>query len=251
MNIVVSCVENGLGFSEEGRKQPFVETSTYGDIPVIARVLKSLQDLEFFNAKLILVIQKDYLDNGFYSNMREWLDKVIRCYWGGYCKVVEVSGVQNIVSSTLLVNKYLMNDEELIILGSNQYLEWDAVNFINYAKSYDGCLLTFVSDGDAKWGHIEVGDYNGTRLVDKVEVEQPLLCGFASMGLYYFQSGLLYLNAVASMIQKSNKKIFHVAEVYKELLREYRISNYTISSENMFYLGDPASLKNSIKRMNW
>lgn len=256
MNIVIPCAGSGSRFSEAGytRPKPFIETSTYGDIPMIARVLESLKDLEFFNAKLILIMQKDHLDNGFCSNMREWLDGVIRCYWKGYYKIIEINGpTSGAVSTTLLASKYLMNDEELIITNSDQYLHsFDIISFINYCRNYDGCLLTFPNENDNKWSYCEVKEYNNERLVDRV-VEKEAISSVCNIGMYYFASGLLYLNAATQMITKNIRTNgeFYIAPIYNELCRLHRISHYEIPEDCMVPMGTPFDLKDSIERMDW
>lgn len=256
MNIIIPAAGNGLRFYQEGyeRKKPFIETSTYGDIPMIARVLESLRDLEFFNAKLILIMQKDHLDNGFCSNMREWLDGVIRCYWKGYYKIVEINGpTSGAVSTTLSASKYLMNDEELIIANSDQVADCDFINFINYARDFDGCLLTFRGDGDPKWSFCQTGEYNGVKLVDRVAEKEPLEGFITNTGIYYFKTGFLYLNAAISMIEKNirtNGEIY-VAPVYNELCRTHCISYYNILESNFFGMGTPSDLLQTIERKRW
>jgi NDP-sugar pyrophosphorylase family protein len=263
MNILIPAAGSGSRFVAEGYKRP-KPLIQIGDTTMLHKVVLSVHDLCFFNAKLITIMQKEHLD-GFYPyegqqengktgyQGRTLVDTALFC-WDGYTKLVEINQLTGgAVDTTLLATKYIANDEELLIVNSDQYVDVDWIEFINYARQFDGCLLTFTSDGDPKWSYCEVNNYNGVDLVDRVEEKQPLPKNIANCGIYYFKTGLLYLNAVASMIEKDIRVNgeFYVAKVFSELVREYRISNYHILDRKFSPLGTPQDLKNSISKENW
>lgn len=256
MVIICPCAGIGSRFQQEGftRPKPLIDV---GGLPMIGRVIESIKDLEFFNAKLILIMQHSHLaaryeDSGYVVDGYYLVNKALK-QWNGYKKVIEIDGLtEGAVSTTLLASKYIENEEELIILNSDQYLDTDLIKFVNYSRNFDGCLMTFPNK-ESKWSYCEVNEYNGDRLVDKVEEKVHLPGDHANVGFYWWKTGYLYLNAAASMIEKNIRvnNEFYIAKIYCELLRECRISNYEIFYEEMFPMGTPVDLLESAKKKNW
>src|SRR4029077_1259275 len=110
------------------------------------------------------------------------------------------------------------NDTPLLIANSDQYVEWDANEFLYVASGdIDGCILTFDND-HSKWSYAKLGEDGFVKEVREKEV----ISNHATVGIYYWSKGKDFVRYAKQMITK-DKKVkgeFYVCPVYNELIED-------------------------------
>ena len=103
------------------------------------------------------------------------------------CSVVEVDGVTEGAACTALAAKdYIDNDSPLFFANSDQFVEWDAAEFMYRMQESDadGGIVRFKATPQ-KWSYA-TGDYNG--LVTEV-ADMDQITDHAARGKYYVRHG--------------------------------------------------------------
>ena len=144
------------------------------------------------------------------------------------------------VSTTLLAADLIDNDHELMIVNSDQYIEWDAAQFFRYARGggWAGVTLTF-RDTDPKGGF---GRKEGERVVEVAE-KNPI-SDIANVGIYWWRRGSDYVRCAKEMVARNTRvnNEFYVAPVYNEAIRHgMKIGSFDVKS--MHGLGTPEDLQ--------
>ena len=122
--------------------------------------------------------------------------------------------------SVLLAQDSIRNDLPLIIVNSDQYLEWNPDDFYKCLlnPAYGGTLLTFYqpNTSDLKWSYAAV-DANG----EVTEVaEKKWISPYATVGLYGWRHGSDFVEFAKQMIA-ANRRVnneFYVCPVYNEAI---------------------------------
>jgi dTDP-glucose pyrophosphorylase len=151
--------------------------------------------------------------------------------------------------TVLLAEKYINNDNDLLVANSDQYIETNINEFIAEGRKEgtDGLILTF-KDSDHKWSFAQIDD-NGhvTQTAEKVPISDN-----ATVGLYYFAKGSDYVRATKAMIEEDLKQNgeFYVCPVYNELIEERKIIKiHDMPVEKMHGLGTPDDLDIFFKKL--
>ena len=114
--------------------------------------------------------------------------------------------------------------------NSDQFLEWDAEEFINRMLSndnIDGVISTFIKkDPNVNWSYAKVNDEG---IVTDVQEKKPI-SNFSTTGIYLWRKGSDFVTLAKQKIDakdKSNNE-YYVASVYNYAIRagkEYVISH--------------------------
>ena len=137
------------------------------------------------------------------------------------------------------------NDMPLMIANSDQWIDADINDYLNYMKSedLDGLIMTMKAD-DPKWSFAKIND---AGLVTEV-VEKKVVSDEATVGIYNYKHGSDFCRHVKKMIERDERSNgeFYVAPVYTYMyeLDNAKIGVYNIGSEadGMYGLGTPADL---------
>ena len=227
MNVLIPMAGAGSRFQEQGYDLPKPMIDVCGK-PMIQRVVESLSSKKL-DINFIFVAQREHLELG----MKEFLqDK------GEIVTINEMT--EGAACTTLLAEKFIDNEEELVIANCDQYLQWSFYDFISYSRLYDGCLVTFNSTNPHH-------SYVKTKksLVKEV-AEKIVISDKASAGIYYFKTGNEYVKSAKSMIDKNirTNNEFYICPVYNELLiNDARVSTYECDVHNKHMLGTPEELR--------
>lgn len=161
--------------------------------------------------------------------------------------VIQDKILEGAALSTLVAEKYIDNDEPLLIVNSDQYVSWDNSIIKKLISSgVDGCLLSF-KDKDPKWSFSKLNEHN---FVTAVSEKNPISDN-ASCGIYYWQKGSDYVKYAKSMIQKNIRTSgeFYVCPVYNEAIEDQKV--ITISMvDKMYGLGTPEDLTYFLKNID-
>tara|TARA_R110001592_G_scaffold20761_3_gene83793 strand:- start:20703 stop:22079 length:1377 start_codon:yes stop_codon:yes gene_type:complete len=231
MNVLIPMAGAGSRFAEQGYTfpKPLIEV---GNKPMIQVVVDNLN----IQANYIFIVQKSHYEK--YN-----LETVLNMVAPG-CTIVQTEGMtEGAACTTLLAKEYINNEEPLIIANSDQFVEWNS-NEVLYAfttEGVDGGILCFNST-HPKWSYAKLDD-NG--FVSEVAEKQPISTN-ATVGIYYWSRGSLYVNSAERMIERNirTNNEFYVCPAYNELVEDGgKIRVKTIADDGMWGLGTPEDLK--------
>lgn len=233
MNILIPMAGWGSRFEKAGYTFPKHLIDVNGK-PMIQVVVENLN----IDANFIYVVRKDHYDK---YNLESFL-KVLT----PNCKIVITYNVtEGACCTTLLAEKYINNDNPLLIVNSDQFIEWNSGEFYHSlnTNNIDGSILTF-KNMHPKWSYVKCDDYgNVTELKEKEVISNK-----ATVGIYYWAKGSDYVKYSNQMIEKDLrvKGEFYVAPVYNEAIADGKIIK-TYNIDKMFGLGTPEDLDYFIK----
>ena len=167
------------------------------------------------------------------------------------CKIVEVDGLTEGAACTVLLAKDLINDDnQLITMNSDQYIDWDSTEFMYQMneKGYDGSIMCFEAT-HPKWSFAKT---NEVGMITEVAEKNPI-SNQATAGIYYWKRGSDFVKYAEQMIEKNIRvsNEFYVCPVYNEAIADNKkIYNYQILSKNMWGIGTPEDLKYYLENYN-
>mgnify|MGYP003634512846 FL=1 len=157
------------------------------------------------------------------------------------CHIIEADGItEGAACTTLLSKDVINNDQPLLIANSDQYVDWDASEFLYKMQEQDADagILTFKST-HPKWSFAKVDD-NGS--VTEVAEKNPI-SDIATVGIYYWKKGSDYVKYTEQMIEKNirHNNEFYVCPVFNEAIKDGKVVK-TFNIEKMWGLGTPEDL---------
>lgn len=202
--ILIPMAGNGTRFSKAGYTLPKPLIDIMGK-PMIQHVIDCIK----FDADWIFVVQQNHIDDF-------QIDAVLTKLKPG-CQIISTdAGVTEGAACTVLLARELIdNDRTLIVINSDNIIEWDGVTAMyKFIRSgHDGLILTF-RDTDPKWSFVKLND-DGFA----VEVaEKKPISDVATAGLYVWKRGCYFVTAADQMISKNIRvnNEFYLAPVYNE-----------------------------------
>lgn len=209
MQILIPMAGEGSRFSQEGYTfpKPLIDV---GGKPMIQRIVDNLD----FDAKYIFLVRKSHLEK--YQGLRSTLNSITN----SNLEIVEVESLtEGAACTALLAEKYIDNDEDLLIANSDQIIEYSQENF-KYLKNLtnvDGIVFCFNSV-HPKWSFVKT---NSRGMVIEVAEKNPI-SNIATCGIYWYRHGKLFVDAAKSMISKNIRvnNEFYIAPVYNEMINE-------------------------------
>jgi HAD superfamily hydrolase (TIGR01509 family) len=232
-NILIPMAGEGSRFKTAGYTfpKPMIEVN---EKPMIQVVVDNLG----FEANYIYVVRKEHYEN---YNLKNFLNLITP-----NCKIVVIDHLtEGAACTTLLTKEYIDNDNPLIIANSDQFIEWNPVDF--YYKMIetkaDGGILTFKST-HPKWSYVKLNEQNNVSQL----AEKDVISDIATVGIYYYKKGSEYVKYAEQMIEKNIrvKNEFYVAPIYNEyILDNKKIKTYDV--DKMYGLGTPEDLEYFIK----
>jgi NDP-sugar pyrophosphorylase family protein len=229
INIVIPMAGRGSRFSEAGYKnpKPMIQVK---NMPMIEFVVKNLTPKKY-SPNFIFICQKDILQN---IEFTDFLQKLTVPH-----QLISIDYITNGAAETvLLAREHINNDDHLMVANCDQFVDIEIDDYLDFAFQSEGCIMTMYAN-HPKWSYIK---YINNKIVDVVEKE--VVSDDATVGIYNFQAGKMFVNGADAMIQK-DKTVngeFYVAPVYKELIEGgMNITIYDVSGR-MHGLGTPEDL---------
>jgi HAD superfamily hydrolase (TIGR01509 family) len=231
LNILVPMAGMGQRFKEAGYifPKPLVEINNF---PMINWVINSLN----IKANYTFIVLKEHLEKYNLKSVLNFITKNPNI-------IILDSVTDGAACTTLLAEEIINNENPLLIVNSDQFIEWDSsrtmYEFIS--KKVDGGILTFKST-HPKWSYAKTD--NKTNTVLKV-AEKNVISDNATVGVYYWRYGSDYVRYAKSMIQKNIRvnNEFYICPVYNEAIVDKK--NIIISEvKRMWGLGTPDDLEN-------
>lgn len=234
MNIVVPMAGEGTRFRERGYTFPKPLIPIH-DKTMIQVVVESLA----LEGRYIFLCRREQLQ-------RYAMEAMLKLFVHDFV-IVEVPGLtEGAACTVLLARERINNDEELVIANSDQWIRWNPARFLLYMRENkaDGGILTFHST-HPKWSYAKV---NSEGLVTEVAEKVPIST-HATVGVYYFRQGRLFVRGAEEMIRKNirTNNEFYVCPVYNELVGwGAKVLHFPV--EEMRGLGTPEDLETFIRQ---
>lgn len=207
-----------------------------GGRPMISWVIENIKPKRAH--RFIFICQSDHLER--YPKLREVLEAE-----APGCIIVPIEEVtQGAACTVLLARNYIENGDPLMIANSDQYVDCDIDQYLDFTdrSDLDGLIMTFWAD-DPKWSFCELGSDGAVLRI----VEKEVISNEASVGIYNFKYGADFVRSATQMIEQ-NKQVngeYYVAPAYNELIScGARVETYSIGKnrDGMYGLGVPEDL---------
>jgi HAD superfamily hydrolase (TIGR01509 family) len=232
-NILIPMAGEGSRFHQAGYTFPKPMIDVNGK-PMIQIVTDNLG----FEANYIYVVRQEHYDN---FHLKNFLNLITP-----NCKIITINELtEGAACTTLLAENYINNNNPLIIANSDQFVEWNPVDF--YYKmietKVDAGIVTFHSN-HPKWSFVKLNDLG---YVIEVAEKNPI-SDLATSGIYYYRKGSEYVKYAKQMIEKNIRinNEYYVAPVFNEFIQDNKkIKTYNV--EKMWGLGTPEDLEYYIK----
>ncbi len=233
INIVIPMAGLGSRFASAGYEKP----KPFIDVNGIPMVIKVIENLNYPNARFILIARKEHLENE-----KQIVDEITNKYNAIF---IPIENLTEGTLCTILFARNLINDNNpLLIANSDQLVDIDISEFINncFNRKLDGSILCFEDDElNPKWSFAKLDDNNLVELVK----EKEAISKFATVGIYFFNQGSSFVDSSIEMIIKNDRvnNEFYTCPVYNYLISKgAKIGIYKIDYSQMHGLGTPEDL---------
>ena len=232
LNIVVPMAGRGSRFADAGfdRPKPFIDVCGYPMIEIVIRNLTPKLPHRF-----VFIMQEEHWQA---HDAKRVFDRACTSQY----EVVRIDDITEGAAQTVLCAQNLIDsDEPLMIANSDQFVATDINTYLESGAGADGFLMTMRAS-DPKWSYAEVR--NG--MVRQV-VEKQVISDVATVGIYNFSRGDLFVSAASKMIDQGEKSQgeYYVAPVYTVLAGqgfEIRAVGIGAVEDGMYGLGTPDDL---------
>lgn len=231
MKVLIPMAGAGSRFAKEGYTFPKPLIDVNGR-PMIQTVVENLD----FDCEYVFLVRKEHVEK--YSGLINTLDRITN----GKFEYVVVDGLtEGAACTALLAEKYIDNEEDLLIANSDQFIEYAPQNFL-MLKSLTACdaiVYTF-NAVHPKWSFVKT---NSRGYVTEVAEKRPI-SNIATCGIYWYRKGSDFVKYAKQMIDKDIRvnNEFYIAPVYNELISDGKtlIPFYV---HKMWGIGTPEDLK--------
>lgn len=229
LNIVIPMAGRGSRFADAGYQlpKPLIDV---GGKPMIELVTDNIRPK--CDHRFIYICQEEHLDK--YNLARE-LERM-----SPGCKIITIDHITEGAACTVLLSeKYINNDDEMMIANSDQFVDTDINDYIPKMGDNDGLIMTMPAD-HPKWSYIRFDDKGFVTEVREKEV----ISNEATVGIYNYKHGSDFVKYAHQMINKNIRvnNEFYVAPVYNEMIADGKKIVFHNVGEKMHGLGTPEDL---------
>lgn len=237
MNIVILMAGRGSRFQQSGfhLPKPLIPIK---NVPMIQCVVDNLN----LSANYIFLTLKEHCNK---YNLKTLLPLICK---DDNCEIIMVDEItEGAACTALLASKYIDNDQELLLVNSDQLLEWNSAHCLNYFRKKDANagIISFIASG-TKWSFIRVNeDGQVLEVAEKKEISN-----IATVGVYYSKHGKDFVLAAKQMIEKNirTNNEFYVAPVFNEMIESgKKVIHYPIPQ--LIGLGTPEDFSKYIESL--
>ena len=234
MNILIPMAGEGSRFIKEGYTFPKPLIDVNGK-PMIQTVIESLD----FDANYYFLVRKEHLEE--YE-----IESLLQVVTNDRATIIPVDKLtEGAACTALLAEKFIDNDDELLIANSDQYVEFSRENFNTFRRfmSMDALVFTF-NAVHPKWSFVKV---NSRGVAVEVAEKNPI-SNIATCGIYYYKHGRDFVKYAHQMIDK-NVRVngeFYICPVYNEMISVGKIL-IPFYVHKMHGLGTPEDLSKYLK----
>ena len=229
LNIVIPMAGRGSRFANAGYKMPKPLIDIFGH-PMIEYVTKNITPS--CEHRFIYICQQEHIVK---YDLEKMLKKI-----SPNCIIIPVDRVtEGAACTVLLAEKYIDNNDYLMIANSDQYVDTNIDDYLDSIKDYDGLIMTMPAD-HPKWSYIKYDDNGFVTLVREKEV----ISNEATVGIYNYKHGKDFVHFAHQMIEKNIRvnNEFYVAPVYNEMISAGKKIVFSDVGRCMYGLGVPEDL---------
>jgi len=238
LNLVIPAAGIGSRFANEGWQSPKPFIHINGRL-MIELVIENLNTNS--NNKIIL-FRKEQIKH---IDKNSVLNK---------SKIIAIDRVTEGTACTVLkARKFIDNNSPLLIANSDQIVDFDVEEFINYLyiNDLDGLILVFKDPHKSdKWSFVKIND---SGLVIEVAEKKPI-SDLATVGIYLFRKGSDFCKSALDMIV-NNERVnneFYTCPVYNYMINSgAKVGIFEIPYENMHGIGTPHDLREFIEKKGY
>lgn len=224
MNIVILMAGRGSRFSDISPDIPKPLVKLHGQ-PLVRWVVENLR---FSNDQnYVFVCLEEHVKK---FNLNELFQS-----WNIKFKIVTVPLVTEGAACSALAAIPHIDNSELIIANSDQFILYNKNSFLSAARSYDACIMTMNANG-SKWSYVKISTEN---LVTEVKEKQEI-SSTGTVGIYYFETASLFQKAALDMIKANERhnNEFYLAPSYNFIIKDAkRVGHYNIGSVGKEMIG--------------
>jgi len=237
LNVLIPMAGKGSRFAAAGYSFPKPLIDVLGK-PMIQWVVENVN----LKSKYTFIAQKEHIEK--YS-----LPTLLNLIAPG-CNVVPVDGVtEGAACTALLAKKHIDNNNPLLILNSDQYLEWDLIHSLYQLENNnaDGAIFTFHST-HPKWSYVKRAP--GTTTIIEVAEKKPISTD-ATCGVYWWRKGSDFVKYANKMIDANDRTLgeYYICPVYNYAIEDGK-SIQAVSVRAMHGLGTPEDLQVFVKEFS-
>jgi NDP-sugar pyrophosphorylase family protein len=154
---------------------------------------------------------------------------------------------QGSAETCLAARQYIDNDTPLIITNCDQYIEWNSAEFLNTAKQYDGCVVTYKST-NVKNSFVKVIDNIAEQFAEKTAISDDAL-----VGIHYWTKGTDFIQSVIHMMSNkiTTKGEYYIAPTYNFMITDNKnIGIFPLKNNQYYSLGSPEDVKLYVGKLN-
>lgn len=241
LNIVIPMAGAGSRFQQAGYTFPKPLIDVNGK-PMIEVVINNLKPK--CAHKFIFICQKEHYEK--YSLNEIFNNLVGRKNY----ECIQLSSLTQGAACTVMTTvEYINNENDLIVANSDQYIDIDFNDFINFSRRSiaDGVIMTF-NASHPKWSYARTDNEGNV-----IEVaEKKVISNHATVGIYYFKQGKKFVESAHTMIEKNIRvnNEFYVCPTYNELiLKAGLVKIWEIKPEQMHGMGTPEDLNVFLRKL--
>lgn len=178
------------------------------------------------NINLIIAFKRSDIQKFYLDNIVKLLAPV--------AKIISIeNNTKGAACTALLASQYINNNEELLILNANDYLQIDLKKpILDFREQdFDAGTLTFDSI-HPRYSYVRLKDGFVIEAAEKRPISRHATAGF-----YWFKQGMDFVKAAKNMIYKGSSvnDIFFICPVFNELiLNQRKIGVFEIDT-NLYY----------------
>jgi dTDP-glucose pyrophosphorylase len=227
---------NGSRFANVGYKDPKPFIDVFGK-PMISWVINNMR----IDANYTFIVKEQHCKE--YN-----VETLLKCMVPD-CNIIKIKDTtEGAACTVLLAEEYIDNNRPLIIVNSDQWIEWDCeeflFNFLIKDITHSVRINTFYANGSEKWSYAEVDD---DGYVIDVKEKEPIST-HATTGVYLWRHGKEFVKYAKKMISenKRTRGEFYVAPVIKEAIDDGHLVSID-SAKEFWSLGVPDDLEYFLK----
>lgn len=143
-------------------------------------------------------------------------------------------------TTALLLQDKIDADSELIIYNCDQLMNWDVNAFLEHARKFDGCIVTY-SNNEAKNSFAKIQDEIVTEIREKEVISDSAL-----VGIHYWKCASDFFSS-ARLQQEDNATScgeFYISTTYNYLIKSGKqIGTYHLVDSQCTLIGTPKDLE--------
>lgn len=237
LNIVIPMAGRGSRFADAGYKlpKPLIDVNGKAMIEVVTDNIRPSCPHKF-----IYICQKEHLE-------KYHLEKELKRMADDPVIITIDHVTEGAACTVLLAEKYIDNEDQMMIANSDQYVDTDIDDYLKQIKENDGLIMTMPAD-HPKWSYIR---FDESGYVTEVR-EKEVISNEATVGIYNYRHGGDFVKYAKRMIEKNIRvnNEFYVAPVYNEMIEDGKRIVFHNVGEKMHGLGTPEDLNTFLGKMS-